>query len=204
MNEWGIFPPPSLRRRDNLMNEIWKDIKGYEGKYQVSNLGRVRSAMPRITSHTKDKDGILRQACNHRGYMNVLLYGNGGYSKRNCRHYAVHRLVAEAFIPNPLNLPEVNHIDENVQNNRVENLEWCTRQQNMLSGTLPQRISEFMTNGPCSKAINQYTLNGELIAQYPSLAEINRQMGFSQGNIWHHMNNPRSTHAYGYVWRYAE
>ena len=187
------------------MNEIWKDIKGYEGKYQISNLGRVRSIMPRATSHTRDKDGIMRPSPNQGGYLNISLYGNGGNPKRNAKHHPIHRLVAEAFIPNPNNYPEVNHIDENRLNNRADNLEWCTRSQNMSAGTLPQRIREHKINGYGSKVVNQYTLNGEFVAQYPSLAEIKRRTGFDHRNICKHIHgSPNHKHPYGYIWRYAE
>ena len=97
------------------MKEIWKDIKGYEGLYQVSNFGRVKSS-------TK----ILANRLSKRGYYIVTLYKNAkGVTK------TVHRLVAQAFIPNPDNLPQVNHKDENKLNNRVDNLEWCTAKYNI-------------------------------------------------------------------------
>lgn len=105
------------------MQEIWKDIKGYEGIYQVSNLGRVRS-LDRIVNNRSYK-GRIKVPSNSKGYKRVgLLY------KRNVNYYSIHRLVAQAFIPNPNNYEIVNHKDENRGNNRVDNLEWCDSKYN--------------------------------------------------------------------------
>lgn len=112
--------------------EIWEDVAGYEGLYQVSNLGNVKSL-----GHNA-KAGIMGYKFYHgknlkpypcktrKGYLYVALFKNG-----HRKQYRVHRLVAESFIPNPFNLPEVNHIDHNVANNSVENLEWCTKEYNL-------------------------------------------------------------------------
>lgn len=111
------------------MKEIWKDIKGYEGLYQVSNLGNVKSLAKIIHMKKYDKkteDKILKLDLNKRGYLYIALCKNAKYKK-----FRVNRLVAETFIPNPKNLPQVNHIDRNVLNNNVNNLEWCTNIENM-------------------------------------------------------------------------
>lgn len=114
--------------------EIWKDIKGFEGKYQVSNLGRIKS-LPKYT-YSKGypqlrKEKILKPSYtgSKRCYASVKL--NDGHN------YKVHRLVAEAFIPNPKNLPLVNHKDENPKNNNVDNLEWCTNRYNVKYSAKP-------------------------------------------------------------------
>lgn len=96
------------------MIEIWKDIEGFEGKYQVSSWGRIRSV-----------NGILKTYENKKGYLKIGLYKNGKYHKRR-----INRLVAQAFIPNPYDLPQVNHMDGNKRNNSVTNLEWVTDSAN--------------------------------------------------------------------------
>lgn len=132
--------------------EFWKDIEGYEGLYQVSNLGRVRS-LDRVIQQIKFGGELSPQIYRGR-VINPTI--NGGYyrcslSKDNIKESKlIHRLVAEAFIPNPNNYPCVNHKDENKLNNVVENLEWCTVQYNTNYGTSPERIS---INQPLCKRI---------------------------------------------------
>ena len=105
------------------MEEIWKDIKGYEGLYQVSNLGRVKSLK---NSSGKSRERIKTLRVSNRGYYLVNLCKNRYYETKS-----VHRLVAEAFIPNPENLPVINHKDENQLNNNFDNLEWCSQKYNL-------------------------------------------------------------------------
>lgn len=186
------------------MHEKWKDIEGYPG-YQVSNLGQVRSLNYRRTGQVM----VLKPVKNEKGYLNVQLPKNEKI--KTCR---VHRLVATAFIPNPDNLPYINHKDENKENNFVwinpdgtvdperSNLEWCDCAYNNNYGTRNQRQAESQTNRPdCSKRVAQYSLDGILVAIYPSAHEAARQTGFLQGNI---SNCCRGLHktAYGFIWRY--
>lgn len=119
--------------------EIWKDIKGFEGKYQVSNLGNVRSLRFRNQNFSKD----LTQKINNKGYKVVNLTDN---SKN--KPALVHRLVAMAFVDNPNNYPIVNHKDENPQNNHVDNLEWCTYSYNRIYSMdiHPERRKELAEN----------------------------------------------------------
>lgn len=178
------------------MTEIWRDIKGYEGLYQVSNLGRVRN---------KKRNRVISQHNRSHGYLGVMLYDVNRDKDGHGKHFSVHRLVATAFIPNTNNYPEVNHIDENKQNNRASNLEWCTRLYNMNAGTVQARKGKAHINGKCSKAVDQYTVDGTFVAHYPSLAEVRRQTGFDPRNICHYLKDRQShKHAYGYRWEYSE
>lgn len=119
------------------MKEVWKDIQGYEGLYQVSNLGRVRHLPYTIKWGGKLEHRPLKEMNQHKnsnGYCIVILSKNSKSKK-----FLVHRLIAQAFIPNPDNLPEVNHIDEDKSNNKVNNLEWCDRKYNVNYGTRTER-----------------------------------------------------------------
>lgn len=110
--------------------EVWKDIPGYEGLYQVSNLGRVKS-LPKRKGRGKGYatgERIVRHSINSRGYCNVVICKDG-----KTKTFALHRLVAESFVDNPLELPEVDHIDRNKANNRVCNLRWATRAENNIN-----------------------------------------------------------------------
>ena len=175
------------------MQEIWKDIKGYEGKYQVSNLGNVKA----VHYHNGGKEKLLKRG-NTRGYLTVVLCKNG-----QMKTYRVHRLVAETFISNPNNLPCVNHKDENTLNNNANNLEWCTEKYNNNYGTKKARISETLRQNNLGKPILQYDLRGNFIKQWKNAREIERVLGISNGNICSCCKgNRRSTG--GYLWRYRE
>ena len=123
------------------MEEIWKDIEGYTGIYQVSNLGRVRSldrdvvGKNGVTQHYKA--GFKTQRQDKDGYLRVSLSKRG-----KSKGFGVHRLVAQAFIPNPDNLPQVNHRDENPSNNKADNLEWCTQSYNNAYGNRMNRVRD--------------------------------------------------------------
>lgn len=115
--------------------EVWKDIEDFEGLYQVSNLGRVRS-LDRIDKNGQFRNGrVLADKHNNRGYHTIALYRGG-----NTKYWLIHRLVAIAFLDNPDSLPEVNHKDENKANNAASNLEWCTSAYNLNYGTRKERI----------------------------------------------------------------
>ena len=154
-----------------MENEIWRPVKGYEGVYEVSNLGRVRRFWP-VSGHYRMLRPFLRWK-SPRDYVAVNL------SKGNqMRTHSVHRLVAEAFIPNPTGLPQVNHKDEDKTNNCAENLEWCDGSYNVNYGTGIERRSGARRNNPeASYPVGQYGKNGELIATYPSLSEAERITG---------------------------
>lgn len=162
-----------------MKKEYWKPIKGYEGLYMVSNWGRVKSIK-------FGKERILKPVTNSSGYLLVGLYKNNIEKK-----YSVHRLVAEAFIPNPYNLPQVNHRDENKLNNNVDNLEWCTNEYNINYGTRTERYS---------KPVLQYTLDGEFVGEWPSARECGRN-GFNQGSVSACCRGKLKTHR-GFIWKY--
>lgn len=175
------------------MKETWKDVKGYEGQYQVSNLGHVRSlkfGKVRFLKPRRRKDG----------YLTVNLCRNS--KERNVR---IHRLVAEAFIPNPSNFPVINHKDENRTNNVVDNLEWCTQKYNVNYGTGQTRratkLKGRFVNGPLAKAVLQYDKSGHLVREWPSTIEVQRQTGYAQSHISKCCLGKCKT-AYGYFWKY--
>lgn len=178
--------------------ELWKNIKGYEGLYQVSNMGRVKS-LERTSidkrghkHHTKER--ILKSRPNHKGYLRLTLHNDSGKKKS----FFVHRLVCEAFHENTENKPFVNHIDENKTNNIANNLEWCTYAENNNHGTRNARIAKSL-----SRPVAQYTLDGELIKVWQSPREVQRQLGFDQSHISKVALGKQKT-AYGYVWKYIE
>ena len=192
------------------MTELWKDIQGYEGLYQVSNMGRVRS-LDHETVYSRRgvpititrKGQILSPVTRQHGYLGVMLYGKGGHKTRGFKTFSVHQLVAKAFVDNPNNFEEVNHLDEDKTNNRADNLEWCDRKYNTNYGTTQARRSAVIRNSPKrSKRVMQIDQNGEIVKIWPSFGELGRN-GYSTGNINSCCNGTRR-HAYGYTWRYAD
>ena len=176
--------------------EIWKDVKGYEGLYQVSSWGNVKS-LERIDNNNHPiKEKIIKFYKTIGGYIQVCLWKNG-----KVKHFQIHRLVAQAFIPNPYNLPEVNHKDENPLNNCVENLEWCDHNYNINYGTRTEKASETKF-----KPVLQIDKNtNEVVAEFHSLQEVYRQLGYSMGNISQCCNGkPKYKSAYGYKWEYKK
>jgi hypothetical protein len=183
--------------------EVWKDIKGFEGSYQISNKGRLKS-------FHKDKNGYIRSNKNSKGdYLSVVLMS--GKHKKSTR---IHRLVAEAFIPNPLNKPEVNHKDGNKQNNRVENLEWVTRKENAEHARKhnPNIIKHMNKYNQIirPRMINQYTLDGKFLNYFWNATEASKATGVCQRNILQVASQdeykPGLTRkqAGGYIWKYRD
>lgn len=182
--------------------EIWKDIKGYEGLYQVSNMGNVKS-LERTVRNSRGyrivAERILKPQSNSKGYLYVNLYKDG--KMKRCR---VNRLVAQAFLPNPHNLPVINHKDENKQNNYVENLEWCSHSYNNSYNGRAKKIGEKNTNNPkISKPVFSVNKVSGLIVEFPSLIEAERQTGISNSSICKCLKGKRNS-AGGCVWFYAD
>lgn len=168
-----------------METEIWKDIAGYAGKYMVSSLGRVKSLNYRHTG----REQMLEPKDNSKGYLKVSLWKDG---KEDTRF--VHRLVAIAFIPNPLNLHQVNHKDENKRNNCVDNLEWCDPKYNSNYGTRNKRFAEKL-----SKPI-LCVETGEI---YSSSHDASRRTGLHQQHINECCTGKQKTTG-GYHWKYAD
>ena len=169
------------------MEEVYKDIEGYEGLYQVSNKGNVKSL---VNHNGVSIEKLLKPSINSNGYLKVRLFKN-----KTSKYLYVHRLVAKSFIENNNNLPCINHKDECKTNNVVENLEWCSYKYNLNFGTRNSRARKAL-----SKQVYQYTKDGELIAVFESTREAQRQ-GFHQCAVANCCNGKRKTHK-GYIWSY--
>lgn len=182
------------------MGEIWKDIEGYEGKYQISNLGRIRSV--------KTQYKILKpDLYNGRGYANITLIKDDEKFKT-----VIHRLVAKAFIPNPKDKPIVNHINGNKLDNRADNLEWCTESENaehayktgLRKGLIGEKNPFYGKRGaksPRSRKINQFSLDGKFIKQWGSIVEAKKETGANNigmccKGLYEYSGN--------YIWRYVD
>lgn len=181
--------------------EIWKDIQEYEGLYQVSNFGRVRSLGRPVYNAIKRgniwrKGKILKPIqTQSTGYYCVSLVKN-----RYLKRMSIHRLVANAFIPNPQSLPQVNHKDENKANNRVSNLEWCTPKYNNGYNNLNERIALKQINGKRSKKVGQYSLEVKKIKTWPSMHECARA-GYDRADISRCCHGKSKSYS-GYIWKF--
>ena len=170
--------------------ENWKAISGYEGIYEVSDLGRVKSL-----KFWKEK--ILKPKKTN-GYLLVSLYKDG-----HTKQLLVHRLVAEAFIPNPQGLETVNHKDEVKTNNVASNLEWMSQKDNLNYGTRNKRAGEALINHPKeSKQVQKFDKQGNILATFPSINEALRVTGIDKGNISKCCLGKLKS-AGGYVWKYS-
>ena len=174
------------------MTEIWKDIEGYDGKYQVSNLGRVRSVdhIGLMGGFNKDKTklyhGRILKPCNTRGYLAIGIKG---------KTFTIHRLVAHAFVSGYFEGAEVNHIDENKHNNVFTNLEWVTHEHNMKYGNCISKMKQSSQKSRGIK-IEQYTNSGKFICEYPSIREAARKLKVSDTRIGYVLNNNGTVRGY--------
>lgn len=200
------------------MEEIWKDIEGYEGMYMVSSLGRVKTLVGRYKNVT-----ILKERYKKNGYCYITLYKN-----KKPHTYLVHRLVAQAFIPNPNNYPVVNHKDENPSNNCADNLEWCTQEYNInygngnnkrslshkgkqLTKTHIENISKAKkgkmigSKNPNSIPVAQYNKNCEFITVYESARIAEKELHLPNNSRTHILECAKGKlkAAYGFIWKLA-
>lgn len=174
------------------MEEQWKEIPEFNGAYQISSYGRLKS-VERTVKHPQGscvlKEKILSEVVNKRGYIEYQITHNGNHYSRKA-----HRLVAEAFIPNVNNLPQVNHIDAVKTNNHVENLEWCDNQHNIL------HAYEHGLNRRVHK-IEQLDIDGKVVHVWQSSGEACRLAGYNRANIHAACKGKLKTYK-GYIWRY--
>lgn len=168
--------------------EIYKDIKGFENIYQISNKGNVKSLR-------FNKERILRTQIDKQGYQYINLNDCGKTIK-----IKIHRLVANAFIPNPDNLPIINHKDENKCNNCVENLEWCTYQYNNTYNDRAKKSGKKIGK-TLSKPVLQFTKDGEFIKEWESATAASRQLNIPLPNITNCINGYKYKSAGGFVWK---
>lgn len=192
------------------MEEFWKDIKGYEGLYQVSNLGRVKSLSRIDARGWNRKEKILKATKTKHGYLQLSLRKN-----KKERKYLIHRIVAESFLENKYNYSDVNHIDEDKTNNKLSNLEWCNRTYNCNYGTAQQRrvkntdmkarsekIDYNNIASKNSKTVYQYTKDFKLVRVWKSAAEANKN-GYLDSEISLCCKNINKTHR-GFRWSHKE
>ena len=192
------------------MEEIWRDIPEFEGYYEISNLGRVKTKARNIKKFLKYnyhnqpiKERIIKQRLTQ-GYPSVSLWKD-----RKLYNKTLHRLLAKAFIPNPNNYPVVNHIDGNKLNNSLDNLEWCTHQHNTneayrlgLNNISKKQIEQIRKLGYKSgKKVAQMDLEGNIIKIYNSGRQASLELGISQGNISLCCNGKKEK-TNGYKWKY--
>ena len=184
LNEYDDIEPDEFEDVDSI-KEIYKpvNIKGFEGLYEVSNIGQIRSVR---------SGRILKQKINNRGYCLAHLSKDGTQ-----KNVSVHRLVGNAFIPNPKKKPQIDHIDGNKQNNRVDNLRWVTGKENCNNPITKQNLVKAI-----SKPVEQLDLNGKVLATYPSTIEVGRVLGFDQSNISKACR--KGIKRYGYYWKFKQ
>lgn len=176
------------------MREVWKPVPGYDGLYEISNHGKVKSLerkMPYQNSFRAVPERILKTNIINGGYVQVTLQKG-----RRRKSLLVHRLVAESFIQNPQNLPQVNHIDGNKLNNRSDNLEWCTAKEN-ISHALENRLRS------AAAPVDMLSINGVLLRTFRSAREAEKQTGINHVHIYCCCSGKRNRKtAGGYVWKY--
>ena len=175
-----------------MIQEIWKDIENYKGLYQVSSQGRVKSLNYKHTG----KEKVLKSNKNKNGYLQIYLCKD-----EKVKSFLIHRLVSQAFIPNPENKPSIDHINTIRDDNRVENLRWVTHKENMNNPLSIKKVKGI--NNYNAKPILQFTLDGELIKKWSCAKDAERELGFNNGHISSCCSGKRKT-TNGYIWRYYD
>jgi len=184
-----------------MQEEVWKDIPNYEGLYQVSNLGRVKS-LPRKTNN-QYCNGLIMKAHNSYGYLKLQLKKNNNY-----KWFFIHRLVAQAFLNNYSDALQVNHKNGIKNDNKVENLEMVTASQNQLHSyrilkNIPSMKNRFGEEHVRAVKINQYTKQMKHIAAWNSIIDASKKLNINASCICNVLKRRRKT-AGGYVWEYAD
>lgn len=194
------------------MEEEWKDIKGYEGKYKISNLGRVKAIERKVRQGKGEyfiKEHELKTWIDSVGYVSVGLTVDS-----KTKYFRIHRLIAEAFIPNPNNLPVINHLNGNKTDYRIENLEWTNQKQNSIHAvkTGLKKVTEKQIDAArknvllalekTKKKVKQYDLNGNYIKTWNSMTEIEKTLKIHYQGISKCCLGKNKT-SYGYIWKYA-
>ena len=172
-----------------MEEEIWKDIQGYEGLYQISNMGNVKS----LNYLRTGKESILKPQKTGKEYLYVYLYKDG-----KSKGYRIHRLVATAFCENPEGYTEVNHINEDKADCRAENLEWCSRSYNLSYNGRAKKVAEKKSK----PVIAIHKING-LILKFPSAHEASRQLRIASNNICECCQGKRKSIG-GFYWYYED
>ena len=179
------------------MVEEWRILEGISNHYEVSNLGNVRS-LDRITKGHKYKGKLLKQQETFGGYLYITIRGGEFDGKK----YKVHRLVAMYFIPNPDNKPQVDHIDGNPKNNKVDNLRWTTPTENSNNTTTKDNQCRSL-RGIYKKSVSMYTKEGSHVRDFDSITEAANYVGGCFQNISQCLHNKRDYYK-GYIWKFKE